>query len=141
MIEKIYSEIDGTVLHLVNRMISEERRDLCPPGEYLQVACFSMPKGKTFKPHVHLPLQRWLDITQETWIVLSGEVLATFYDIDGTELCKRPLSPGDCSITFRGGHTYESMANDTRIYEVKTGPYYGQEKDKIFVEDMVKAEA
>jgi len=40
---------------------------------------------------------------------------------------------GDCSITFCGGHNYMCLEDDTLIYEAKTGPYLGVEKDKTFI--------
>jgi hypothetical protein len=36
-------------------------------------------------------------------------------------------------MTFEGGHTYEALEDDTVVYEYKTGPYQGQESDKIFL--------
>lgn len=43
------------------------------------------------------------------------------------------LKPGDCSITLYGGHNYVSLEEHTLVYEYKTGPYLGQEKDKAFL--------
>ena len=43
------------------------------------------------------------------------------------------LEVGDCSMTFRGGHTYEILEDDTVVYEYKTGPYKGIENDKVFI--------
>ena len=42
------------------------------------------------------------------------------------------LNAGDSSFTLEGGHTYEILEDDTLVYEYKTGPYEGQEKDKVF---------
>ena len=39
----------------------------------------------------------------------------------------------DLSMTFRGGHNYEILENDTIVYEFKTGPYLGIEFDKKFI--------
>jgi hypothetical protein len=36
-------------------------------------------------------------------------------------------------MTFRGGHTYDILADDTVVHEYKTGPYYGQAVDKEFI--------
>jgi hypothetical protein len=43
--------------------------------------------------------------------------------------------PGDCSITFFGGHNYLSLEPDTCVVEAKSGPYFGQEKDKVFINE------
>ena len=38
-------------------------------------------------------------------------------------------------MTFQGGHNYEILEENTRVLEYKTGPYYGQKLDKVFVEE------
>ena len=64
---------------------------------------------------------------------MRGSILVTYYDTDGTLLEKVTLNTGDISFTLEGGHTYEIMEDDTLVYEYKTGPYEGQEKDKVFL--------
>jgi cupin fold WbuC family metalloprotein len=134
--KKIYSKVNPDVLlHIINRQkeVSETRTDLSPGKEYLQVSCFKLNNGKTFKAHKHIENIRETDITQESWIVIKGKVKAILYDIDDTVLEEIELCQGDCSITFRGGHNYLCMEDDTVVYEYKTGPYFGQEKDKEFI--------
>ena len=60
------------------------------------------------------------------------------YDTDEVFLCEEIIFPGDCSITFEGGHTYEALEEDTIVYEYKTGPYTGQNNDKVFIKDHRK---
>jgi hypothetical protein len=38
-------------------------------------------------------------------------------------------------MTFRGGHNYLILEEDTIVYEYKTGPYMGQQLDKVFLEN------
>jgi hypothetical protein len=38
-------------------------------------------------------------------------------------------------MTFRGGHNYYILEEDTIVYEYKTGPYLGQDLDKEFIKD------
>lgn len=132
---KIYSKIEpGVLLHIVNS--SEEiadRQDMCPSEQFLQIACFKLAEGKTFKPHKHIIKQVNHNITQESWIVVRGSVRAILYDLDDTILEEVDLMQGDCSITFRGGHNYFCLEDDTLVYEAKTGPYLGIENDKRFI--------
>ena len=72
-------------------------------------------------------------MAQESWVVIKGSVKAILYDLDDTIIAEELLEPGDISITLRGGHNYYCMTDDTLVYEYKTGPYYGQEKDKQFI--------
>ena len=136
MSKMIYSKVEPEkLLHIVNKKddISYQRQDLCPNDKYLQVACFLMEDNKTFRPHKHIVLNRETDITHESWIVIKGKVKAILYDLDDTIIHEEVLEAGDCSITFLGGHNYLSMEEGSIVYEFKTGPYYGQMKDKEFI--------
>ena len=133
---KIYSKVNPDILlHIVNfkKDITEQRKDLTPDNEFLQVSTFILNKDKTFKAHKHLKLDRNTDITQESWIVIQGKIKAILYDIDDTIIAEPILEAGDCSITFRGGHNYLCLEDSTYVYEYKTGPYFGQLNDKTFI--------
>lgn len=133
--EKIYSKVQpGTLLHLINRVDEiEGRTDVAPVEEFLQLATLKMHKGQTFKAHKHITLVKETNIAQESWIVVRGSVKCIFYDLDDTVIAEPVLMPGDCSMTFRGGHNYLILEDDTIVYEYKTGPYLGQELDKQFL--------
>lgn len=132
----LYSKIDPLLLlHIVNKQseITEQRVDMSPNEEFLQVACFKLNEGKTFKPHKHIENIRTTNITQESWIVVKGKIKAILYDIDNSILEEVILDAGDCSITLRGGHNYLSLEDGSIVYEYKTGPYFGIDKDKVFI--------
>jgi len=133
---KLYSKVDpALLLHIVNRKseITNQRIDISPNEEFLQVSCFKLNEGKTFKAHKHIENIRTTNITQESWIVITGKIKAILYDIDDTILEEVVLEAGDCSITFRGGHNYLSLEDNSTVYEYKTGPYFGIDKDKTFI--------
>lgn len=136
--KRIYSKKEPhKLLHVINRLddIVETRTNVAPDHEFLQLATIKMEKGKTFRPHQHI----WKDsptekiIAQESWVIFRGSVKVYFYDIDGELLTEEIINSGDCSMTFEGGHTYEILEDDTIVYEYKTGPYMGIEKDKVFL--------
>jgi cupin fold WbuC family metalloprotein len=131
----IYSKVEPDVLlHVVNSSAEiGTRQDMCPAEQLLQMACFQLGEGKTFKSHKHIPKHVEHNITQESWIVVKGSVRAILYDLDDTVLEEVDLTQGDCSITFRGGHNYLCLEDDTLVYEAKTGPYLGVENDKVFL--------
>ncbi len=133
--EKIFSEIEkGKLLHLVYRASEiEGRTNIAPDNEFLQLASLNMDKGTTFKAHKHIIHEKTTNIAQESWVVIKGSVQCIFYDLDDTIIAKPILYPGDCSMTFRGGHNYLIMEDNTIVYEFKTGPYLGQELDKTFL--------
>ena len=133
--KKIYSRVNPNILlHLINRLSEiEGRTDVAPTEEFLQLATLRMSKNQTFKPHKHISLIKETNIAQESWVVIKGSVKCIFYDLDDTVIAEPILYPGDCSMTFRGGHNYLILEEDTVVYEFKTGPYLGQEFDKKFI--------
>jgi len=133
--EKIYSKVkEDTLLHLIYRLSEAEgRTNISPINEFLQLASIKMSKGQTFKPHKHIMIEKPTNIAQESWLVIKGSVKCILYDLNDEIIAERILYPGDCSMTFRGGHNYYIMEDDTIVYEYKTGPYLGQELDKEFI--------
>lgn len=133
----IYSKEEPTkLLHIVYRRedFRKERVDIVPEDQFIQASALKLNKGKTFKPHKHIWKSGQLTvIAQESWCVISGKVKVIFYDLNDEVLTETILNPGDISITLQGGHTYEILENDSIIYEYKTGPYEGQNKDKVFL--------
>ena len=137
--EKIYSKIEpNLLLQLINRLNEVEgRTDIAPADEFLQLATLKMKKDQTFKAHKHISLIKETNIVQESWVVIKGSVKCIFYDLDDEIIAEPILYPGDCSMTFRGGHNYLILEEDTIVYEYKTGPYLGQEFDKVFINNKI----
>lgn len=136
MIE-IYSKVDCNILlHAINRLdeMKPGRIDLAPEDQFIQLSALNMKKGKTFRPHKHIwkPGEESV-IAQESWVVIKGRVKIIMYDLDDTVVHEDILNPGDCSLTFRGGHNYIALDDETLVYEYKTGPYKGQKNDKEFI--------
>ena len=136
--EKIYSNVDGRLLHIINRVSDfQGRKEIIPGDNFLQCATLKMEKYKTFPPHKHITKNRHYpeQIAQESWVVIKGSVKCKFYDIDDTIISTPILEVGDASFTLYGGHTYEILEDNTLVYEYKTGPYEGQKLDKTFIDD------
>lgn len=134
---EIYSKIEPEkLLHFIVRSddIIVERFDAICEKERLQLAVLNMDAGKTFKPHRHIHNKIETIIpAQEAWVCIKGKVMVIYYDLNDRVVETAILRAGDCSVTLYGGHTYEIMEDDTRVYELKSGPYFGQEKDKYFI--------
>jgi len=134
--EKIYSKVDSELLLLaINRKedIDHNRTDLCPEDQLLQISTKILSSGTTFQPHKHNELLRTTDTTNEAWIILKGSIKAKFWDINDEVIYSTILKEGDCAVVFSAGHGFEVLEDDTILYEVKNGPYYGQLKDKTFI--------
>ena len=136
---KYYSKINpDKLLHIVVRKedLIPGRVEVVPENNFIQCALLNMEKDKTFKPHKHIlkPGEKEV-IAQESWVVIKGTVVVKMYDEDDELIATPILHAGDCSMTFRGGHTYEVLEDDTVVYEYKTGPYKGVEKDKVDIHE------
>lgn len=135
--EKIYSKVEpNKLLHIINRVSEiEGRNDIVDDENFIQCATLRMGKGKTFRPHKHVEKERTHtnQIAQESWVVIKGRVRCKFYDLDDSLIAEPILGVGDASFTLYGGHTYEILEEDTIVYEYKTGPYEGQQLDKVFI--------
>ena len=138
--KKIFSKIEPDILlHLINRIEDiDGRTDIAPAEEFLQLASLKMNSGQTFKAHKHIDFVKTTNIAQESWVVIQGSVKCILYDLDDTIIAEPVLKSGDCSMTFRGGHNYLILEDNTLVYEFKTGPYFGQEFDKIFLNNNNK---
>lgn len=93
-----------------------------------QLAYMNRPKGYAIDPHVHNPVSRHVELTQEVLFIKSGKVRVDFYDQDKTYFESRVLNAGDVILLAQGGHGF-TMLEESEIIEVKQGPYAG-DKDK-----------
>ena len=138
-----YSKIEPSkILHIVfkkddfNNMNDSFRKDIVDINQFIQLSALKLNKNQTFKPHYHI----WKDgekkvIAQESWVVISGSVKCSFFDLNEKILAEPILKSGDCSVTLEGGHTYTILEEETCVYEFKTGPYKGQALDKEFIDE------
>jgi len=116
--------------------VTKNRQNLTPDSEFLQVGAKRTFTGDFFRPHKHLPCDKKATITQEAWVILNGKAKGVFYDIDDSYLCSIVLKDGDCVVIYNGGHSLEILEDNTLLYEFKNGPYFGVEKDKVFLGDQ-----
>lgn len=144
--ENIYSKVNPEVLlHIITRKEdlekSSKRDNIVPPDNFIQCSMLNLEKDQTFLPHKHIWKEKTQNvIAQESWVVISGSVEVFLFDLDDNLLLTKILYPGDASFTLQGGHTYLILSDDTLVYEYKTGPYEGQEKDKEFIDKQVLSE-
>tara|TARA_R100000278_G_scaffold122226_2_gene107862 strand:- start:106 stop:528 length:423 start_codon:yes stop_codon:yes gene_type:complete len=113
--------------------ITQERQNITPDSEFMQVGAKKTLNGDFFKPHKHLPCNKHVTKTQEAWVILNGSAEGVFYDLDDSYLNSIVLHDGDCAVIYDGGHSLKILENDTLLYEFKNGPYFGRDKDKVFI--------
>jgi mannose-6-phosphate isomerase-like protein (cupin superfamily) len=97
-----------------------------------QLAFMNHPKGKQIDPHVHNPIKREVLYTQEVLFIKSGKLRVDFYSDTQVFLESRVLSRGDVILLMTGGHGFEVL-EDLQMFEVKQGPYAGDEDKTRFL--------
>ncbi|MBP5976071.1 hypothetical protein HW132_25880 [Brasilonema sp. CT11] len=93
-----------------------------------QLAYMHHPVGKVIQPHVHNPVPREVQYTQEVLFIRKGKLRVDFYNNQQEYLESRILEPGDVVLLVTGGHGFEVL-EEIEMIEVKQGPYVG-EQDK-----------
>lgn len=114
----------------------------CQPGIHFftpdelsqQLAFMKHPSGKIIDPHVHNPVPREVNFTQEVLFLRKGKLRVDFYDDEKNYLKSRILEAGDVILLASGGHGFEVL-EEIEMIEVKQGPYAG-EQDKTRFEGI-----
>ena len=96
-----------------------------------QLAYMHHPKGKVIEPHVHNPVPRQVQYTQEVLFLKKGKLRVDFYDDEQNYLESRLLKEGDVILLATGGHGFE-VIEEIEMIEVKQGPYAGEEDKTRF---------
>ena len=115
------------------------RQQHAPPGisfvtkdeSVHQVGILCWPKGHVIDAHVHNPLVRKIDSTQEVLFIRGGRVRLDLYDDEQIYVCSRELVTGDVVLLASGGHGLEMLVQ-SEIVEVKQGPYFGEQEKTCF---------
>lgn len=93
-------------------------------GDFLQVGKFRYDKDKKLRDHRHIVRQRLVEKTQEILIVLRGRVQATTFAEQGSIVVdSREIKAGEYYISYWGGVGFTVLEDDTRMLEVKPGPF------------------
>lgn len=98
-----------------------------------QIGAHNRKKGISLTPHIHLmdgPLT--INIIQELLFVQSGKIQVTLYTEKGKIIDKKILTTGDSILLMEQGHGVDFL-EDSRIFEVKQGPYPGTTHAKLYL--------
>ncbi len=100
------------------------------PDDYAQqLAYMKRAPGYKIMPHIHKIAERTITKTQEVLFIKKGKLKINFFDSNKVFLKSHIVKTGDIILLASGGHGFE-MIEETEMYEVKQGPYLGED-DKI----------
>lgn len=97
-----------------------------------QLAYMRHPTGKIIEPHVHNPVVREVQYTQEALFIKKGKLRIDFYNNQQEYLESRILEAGDVILLVTGGHGFEVL-EEIEMIEVKQGPYVGEQDKTRFI--------
>lgn len=124
---------DQLLAVIVTRDFHETGIHFFTPDEFSQQLAFMRhPAGKVIEPHVHNPVDRSVQYTQEVLFVKSGKLRVDFYDQQRQYLESRILQGGDVILLASGGHGFQ-VIEEVEMVEVKQGPYTGDLDKTRFV--------
>lgn len=124
MIDRIAHQNQELAL-IIRHTFRKDGIEFFTPGTYSQqIGYMNRPAGHVIDPHVHNPVRREVQLTQEVLFIKSGRLRVDFYSEAQEYLESTILEAGDVILLARGGHGFE-MLEPTEIIEVKQGPYVG----------------
>lgn len=124
MVEKIFSQ-NQLLAIIVRSQFNKEGVHFFTNNDLSQQLAFMRhPKGKTIQPHVHNPIVREVQYTQETLFIRKGKMRVDFYTNNRQYIESRILNSGDVILLIMGGHGFEIL-EEIEMIEVKQGPYAG----------------
>lgn len=134
LIEKITANEEIIAIVVRGGFKPEGVNFLTPENFPLQMGVSSYKKGDILKTHTHLQRKRIIKNTQEMVYVQNGKIEIYFYNSNGKLIRTRILEGGDTVFFAAGGHGWKTL-EDSKIIEVKQGPYLGLKQDKIYLKD------
>ena len=129
MIREIKDDNENILAIVIPSEFDADGITFCTPDDYSQqLAYMHHPAGHVILPHVHNAVKREVLYTKETLVIRKGKLRCDFYHEDQTYIKSIELKAGDVILLVSGGHGFECL-EETEMYEIKQGPYAG-EQDK-----------
>ena len=120
-------ELYSSVFDLKN--IKEGLDFITSDNSFIQVGTWDYQEGKILDAHYHNTFERKSFITQEVVLVVQGSIVCNLYTIEGEFITSEEINQGQLIIQYQGIHEYE-IKKDSKVLEIKNGPYFGPEKDR-----------
>jgi mannose-6-phosphate isomerase-like protein (cupin superfamily) len=125
---------------LVSHLFGKPGAHFFTPDEFSQqLGYMNYPIGKVIEPHIHNPVTREVEYTQEVLFIRKGRLRVDFYGNEQQYVESRVLEAGDVILLASGGHGFEVL-EDIELFEVKQGPFTG-DSDRTRFEGIVSNQA
>lgn len=124
MIEKIVYNKEEYAIIIRNNYNKDGVNFITPDNYSQQLAYMKHPAGKDIEAHVHNPVKREVQYTNEVLFIKKGKLRVDFYNEEYEYQESRILEQGDLILLIKGGHGFQVL-EDLEMIEVKQGPYTG----------------
>jgi mannose-6-phosphate isomerase-like protein (cupin superfamily) len=125
MIERIHYENLLLALIVPHAFKEPGIHFVTPPDLSQQLAYMCHPTGKIIDAHLHNPVPREVNYSQEVLFIRKGRLRVDFYNEDCRYVESRILEAGDTILLVSGGHGFKVL-DEVEMIEVKQGPYVGE---------------
>jgi quercetin dioxygenase-like cupin family protein len=122
------------ILYKPEKSKEKELNFITPNDFSLQVGVHNRKKTEEINPHKHKSREHILLPTQEFFYVDSGKVKVDVYDEKDKLFKTAILEKGDF-IILNSAHGL-TFLEDTRMIEIKQGPYPGKENEKEYLKNV-----
>lgn len=130
---EIVKDKNQTIAIIVRKNIKIKGVRFFTPANYpFQIGFHHRPKDVILKPHRHPAHNYFIRSSQEVLYVLEGKIKVFLYNNKGKTAGNRILNGGDSVLFVSGGHGIKFLKK-SKVFEVKQGPYPGDEKAKIYL--------
>ena len=123
---------DDVVLarHILQEDIHSGLNFFSEDKEYIQIGAWGYDSGKELLAHIHNKVDRTVSRTCEVLYVISGSLEAVIYGLDEKPVETFLVSSGEILVLLECGHGYKILEDETKVLEIKNGPYLGAEIDR-----------
>ncbi len=105
---------------------------LTPEDNNFQIGIHNREKDLKLPPHIHkIGKNIKIDSVQEMLYLVWGKIRVNLYSKSGKVFSKKILTSGDSILLISEGHGVDFL-EDSRIFEVKQGPYLGAVNAKTY---------
>lgn len=128
---------DGKVVarHILESDIKEGLNFYSNDDEFIQVGAWNYDNGKRLLGHIHNEVDRNVNRTCEVLYVIKGSLEARIYDLSENLLETFVVGQGEILVFLECGHGYTILSDDTKVIEIKNGPYLGADVDRRRIEN------
>ena len=125
---------DGQIIALVVRSDFDKKgiNFVTLESDPIQLGINSYEKGSHILEHYHKKRNINIQDVQEVLYIVEGEVDVTLYDEKNVKISLLTIKSGDTIFLASGGHGFH-IKKDTKLIEVKQGPYGGRDIDKTLL--------